>query len=412
MNPPVQSILPSETSTRSENSMEHHTLCCESLPALVHISCFRGQSGVDEVYLMIRPKRYASIDIQLEWVFQAYQYALHFLKLSPDTAIFRRFFASDLMNQTAAFKAHPFSNPNNPDVPCAISWIGQPPAFPAKTALWAYHVSDPHRKPEMILEGKYMIMRKGKISHHWSTGLSSISSEDSYRQTKSIFNEYLTYLQAHDMTLDENVMRTWLFVRDIDANYPGMIAARREIFEDHGLTPDTHFIASTGIEGTHSDAEIKVTMDAYAISGIRKEQIRFLEATDYLSPTHIYGVTFERGTQISWKDRKHVMISGTASIDGNGQIVHTGNVLRQLDRVIENINALLNNANTSLEDMSGFIVYVRDTNDAGIIGRRMREIFDNTPIIVLTAPVCRPGWLVELEGSAIVSESHPCLPSF
>ena len=39
-------------------------------------------------------------------------------------------------------------------------------------------------------------------------------------------------------------------------------------------------------------------MDAYAIGGVESAQIEFLAAPDHLSPTHTYGVTFERGTSV------------------------------------------------------------------------------------------------------------------
>jgi enamine deaminase RidA (YjgF/YER057c/UK114 family) len=153
-------------------------------------------------------------------------------------------------------------------------------------------------------------------------------------------------------------------------------------------------------------------MDAYAISGVRSEQIEFLSDTDYLSPTHSYGVTFERGVSIAYRDRKHVMISGTASIDRDGQIVHPGNVLRQLDRALENIEALLKQAGAGFMDACVFIVYVRNPGDLGIIQQVMSERFGQFPIQVVVAPVCRPGWLVELECQAIVADNNPTLPAF
>ncbi len=70
------------------------------------------------------------------------------------------------------------------------------------------------------------------------------------------------------------------------------------------------------------DFAADVMMDAYAISGVRKEQIRYLSAPDHLSPTHVYGVTFERGVSVAYQDRKHIIISGTASIDSAGKIVY------------------------------------------------------------------------------------------
>jgi hypothetical protein len=42
----------------------------------------------------------------------------------------------------------------------------------------------------------------------------------------------------------------------------------------------------------------------------------------------------------------------------------------------------------------------------------MTERFPDAPIQVVQAPVCRPGWLIEVEGIAIVPAENPNLPSF
>ena len=44
--------------------------------------------------------------------------------------------------------------------------------------------------------------------------------------------------------------------------------------------------------------------------------------------------------------------------------------------------------------------------------RQMRDRFGDAPIEVVLAPVCRPGWLIEVEGEAIVPESNSELPAF
>ena len=41
-------------------------------------------------------------------------------------------------------------------------------------------------------------------------------------------------------------------------------------------------------------------LDTYAIKGLNNEQVRFLQAKEYLCPTHKYGVTFERGVMIDF----------------------------------------------------------------------------------------------------------------
>ena len=153
-------------------------------------------------------------------------------------------------------------------------------------------------------------------------------------------------------------------------------------------------------------------MDAYAISGIKPVQISYLDAEAYLSPTHIYGVDFERGTSIAYKDRCHIFISGTASIDSRGDILHPGDVFKQLDRTLVNIEALLSEADASIDDMQVLLVYLRDSNDHEPIREKLEQRFPDTPFEVVTAPVCRPGWLIEIEGYAVVGNDDMELPAF
>lgn len=385
---------------------------CGTLSAAVNISRFRGQDGVDEYHLVVRPTAYGSIETQLGWVFDAYRNALVEIGLDVGTAVFRRFFCSDVHNQADALKACVISDPGNTREPCAVSWVGQPPMPPAKVELWAYHIADVGGGLKKTQKGSHLTLERGELSHHWTTGLTCPAGSTSAEQTHGILDQYVTLLGGHGMSLSDNLIRTWLFVQNIDANYQGLVVARREFFAAHGLTRDTHFIASSGIEGTNADVAARVTLDAYAISGLRAGQVRFLTAPEHLSPTHVYGVTFERGTSIAYQDRKHIYLSGTASIDHRGNILYPGNVSRQLDRTLENMAALLENAGAGLEDMCGFIVYIRDPSDEAAARRRMRERFGDAPVALVVAPVCRPGWLIELEGMAVIPAANPDLPAF
>jgi enamine deaminase RidA (YjgF/YER057c/UK114 family) len=378
----------------------------------LRVSRFHGEGGVDEYNLIVSPTDYGTIGAQLEWVLRAYQDALESLGLDARSAVLRRFFCSDLANQAAVLESQPCANPYTDETACAISWIGQPPSAPAKVALWAYHINDPDADLDKSRSGATVSLRRGPLTHHWTTGQAFADASTSYAQTKGVLENYDAFLRAHGMTLADNVLRTWFFVQNIDADYQGLVTARREFFAAHGLTPSTHFIASTGIEGAYVDATTKVMMDTYAISGVESRQVQFLSAPENLCPTQNYGVTFERGTAIAYRDRKHVLISGTASIDPRGKILFPGNISRQLERALENVEALLKSAGAALHDMAHFIVYVRDPSDAAFAELRMRERFDDTPIQVVTAPVCRPGWLVEVEGMAVIPAAHPQLPAF
>ena len=61
-----------------------------------------------------------------------------------------------------------------------------------------------------------------------------------------------------------------------------------------------------------------------------------------------------------WRTRMPLDI---AFIDANGTILHPGDLPRQLDRTLENIEALLAEAGTTLDAMQVFTVYLRHESD-------------------------------------------------
>ena len=52
----------------------------------------------------------------------------------------------------------------------------------------------------------------------------------SYMQTVMLFDKYIALLEAEGLSLKEHCVRTWLYVRDIDTNYDGVVKARNDIF--------------------------------------------------------------------------------------------------------------------------------------------------------------------------------------
>lgn len=385
----------------------HRPAPARTLPVEAAVSRFSGSGDVSEFHYMLRPVRYAPLVDQLDWIEAALDSALFDAGLSRGNIAFRRLFCSDLPNQACELAARGYSGTDS-----AISLVDQPPQPPAKVSLWVYCISDPQRDLERRRSGNSFLVERGELAHVWTTGLAAPAEASSHCQTLALFEGYIGELQRHGMRMAENLVRTWLFVKDIDSDYAGMVSARNEVFARHGLTSDTHFVASTGIEGSHGDVRAKVMMDAYAIRGIHSGQVCHLQALSHLNPTHEYGVAFERATAVSYRDRVHIFISGTASIDHKGRILHEGNVLNQLDRVLDNMSALLGQASATLEDMQLYIAYVRDPADAGIVRTILKERAGDKPFEVLIAPVCRPGWLVELEGVACVRADNPQLPGF
>jgi enamine deaminase RidA (YjgF/YER057c/UK114 family) len=111
-------------------------------------------------------------------------------------------------------------------------------------------------------------------------------------------------------------------------------------------------------------------------------------------------------------DRSRIYLAGTASIDAEGQIVHAGDVLRQTDRTLENLSALLEAGGGSLDDVAEMIVYLRDPSDAQRVVAHLDATQPGLPFIIVRASVCRPAWLVEMEGVALVANRDSRWPAF
>ncbi|MDR0743831.1 MAG: hypothetical protein LBF05_05700 [Tannerella sp.] len=356
------------------------------------------RTGVFEYQLMIRiTKTGLSFDGQLKSVFGLFKEICE-NEMNHATIVFLRFFLSDATNQIKLLSDYLPENKSN------ISIIEQPPLDGSKITLWAYLQTEMKISENRSSSGLYKVQH-GEYSHLW-TGTTIKQEGDSEHQMRALLNDYMIRLKEYDCTLAENCIRTWIYARNIDVDYAGIVKARRELFAENGLTKKTHYIASTGISGRYADPKTSVLFDAYAIKGIRPEQIQYLQAKTHLNPTHEYGVTFERGTCVVYGDRRHVFISGTASINNEGKIIHEGNVNKQACRMIENVGALLKKAECGIEDIASVIVYLRDIADYQNIRIILEQQFPEIPKVIVLAPVCRPGWLVEMECFAIKNDDN------
>ena len=337
---------------------------------------------------------------QLDAVLDCYE-QLKALELNGATAIMKRYFLSDVANQADDVLLADTSD-------CAKSIIGQAPLDGSKIGLWVYMMTSVSTR--LLPSGLYEAAH-GQFRHLWNASAHNTAQNSEY-QTRLLFNEYVMQLMQEGCTLADNCIRTWLFVNDVDVNYGGVVAARNKIFFTQGLTEDTHYIASTGIGGRAQDAKVMTQMDNYAIAGIKKEQVHYLYAPTHLNRTSDYGVSFERGTYIDYRDRRHVIISGTASINNKGQIEHSKDIVRQTHRMWDNVEALLREADSSYDEVTVMIVYLRDFADYDVVRRLYDERFPEKPRIIVHAPVCRSGWLIEMECMAIKPMDNATMPEF
>ncbi|MDR2475319.1 MAG: hypothetical protein LBD45_05630 [Bacteroidales bacterium] len=385
--------------------MDYTQLFWPDLSASVYVSVFSSgnntENSASESHTVIELNdKCADAKTQFENIEKAISRLKKTIALQHPVLICKRYFLSDAINQEI------FIDRENNDA--AISIVQQPPLNGTKVSLWAYWVDNCSVKRNAL---NAVIMERPAYTHLFNMQMHS-HAVDEYCQTVEIFENYEFLLNANRCSLKDNAIRTWIYVQGVDTHYADMVKARRIFFEQRGLTPETHYIASTGIEGKYMHPETTVLMDAYSIANLSPEQITYLKGATHLNPTHEYGVTFERATAVDYGDRRHIFVSGTASIDNQGQIVHPLQIDRQIDRTFENITILLAEAGAEMDDVAQMIVYLRDVADYELTLDYMRKHYPCIPGVIVWAPVCRTGWLVEIECIAIKKIENNAFTNF
>ena len=369
---------------------------------MVRISCFDNHTDVKEYHVMLQiTNPHLDFQEQLIEIINAYT-AIR--KQLNATSVFKRYFLSDAANQSDEVLGAETENSD-----CALSVIQQPPLNGTKIALWAYLMTSITTRT--LANGLFEVAHNTTYRHLWTSNAYNLEHNAEY-QTRLLLNHYVMQLTEEGCNLSDHCIRTWFFVNDIDNHYQGVVKARNDVFYTQNLTQDTHFIASTGIGGRQANSKAYVQMDAYAVAGLQAEQVHYLYALDHLNRTSDYGVSFERGTTIDYGDRRHIFISGTASIDKEGNILYPHDIIRQTKRMWENVESLLQEANCTFENISEITVYLRDPADYEVVYQMFEEKFPSTPYLIVGASVCRPGWLIEMECMGAKEMKYSQYPDF
>jgi enamine deaminase RidA (YjgF/YER057c/UK114 family) len=127
------------------------------------------------------------------------------------------------------------------------------------------------------------------------------------------------------------------------------------------------------------------------------------EANQYVKPS-----SFSRGMRIDLNGFTILLISGTASIDENGNSVHIGNFRAQMRRTLRNISGLLESEGCTWHDIVRTTCYLRDIdrdyeafNEERIAFYKEQGLDPLPASTGIQAYLCRPELLVEIEAIAM-----------
>ncbi|WKW51495.1 hypothetical protein [Rhodomicrobium lacus] len=212
---------------------------------------FCGDDGDEEYQIVIVPPGHLAFEAQLRHMQAAYEDVQKSLGLDADSAVFRRLFLSDALNQIALVKDSDLAADRCGN-PVATSIVQQPPLPGGKIALLAYHINSKAPMTKTRLAARHVLVTRNGRRHLWSAGLGSLPSNpepDAAEQTNAIFATLADTLHGLGGSLAANCVRTWIYLRNADVFYQGMVTARRELFERAGLDLVQHVLGRAAVVG-------------------------------------------------------------------------------------------------------------------------------------------------------------------
>jgi len=293
----------------------------------------------------------------------------------------------------------------------ATTYLGQPPCRPSQAVeLQAYAVipASPQsvRVEALSPAREHLAVKLVQIGEARHLYLGNVSGQDRQgrplgsfrRQSDAMFDAALEILCEHRVPF-ANVLRTWIYLDDIDRDYGELNASRNAFFRRENVR---RLPASTGIGGKLHPAGTLCSLDVYALLTPEVAEAGIMH-TPTLNEAPEYGSAFARGMRMALAEQTYLFVSGTASVDECGATAHVGDVRGQIERMLLNVEELLRPHRATFADLVHAVTYLKSAGDFELHRRVCAEQrLVDVPHTIVQADVCRPELLCEMEAIAII----------
>jgi len=227
--------------------------------------------------------------------------------------------------------------------------------------------------------------------------LSKDECENIEQHTQIAYEAMLTVLDEHGFA---HPFRFWNYLPSIntgdgdDEVYKKFCTGRLHAFEKKRIAPEA-FPAASAL-GHHTDGAVFYVF-ASLVKPRHFNNHHQINAYEYPRQYGITSPSFARATALQLGTASFLFISGTASIKGH-QTIAEGNIEKQLNVTMDNINHLLATANPDQCELVAIKVYIRFANDIAYIRNWLDTHYPQVEAVYTLAEICRKDLLVEIEG--------------
>jgi len=228
-----------------------------------------------------------------------------------------------------------------------------------------------------------------------TSNLSLSRKEQAWR----VFEKMEELLSQADMKCTD-VARTWIFLNDLLKWYDEFNEVRTRFFKERGVF-DKMVPASTGI-GAGSPAGEALVAALFAVKPKNDSVKVYALPSPLQCPAIDYKSSFSRAVEIDHPESRLLLISGTASIDQEGNTAFVGDPESQIKRTMEVVHEILTSRNMDWENASRAIAYFKNDKDIPLLEKYCIENnLPELPVAISHADVCRDDLLFEIELDAI-----------
>lgn len=372
--------------------------------------------GLTEYFFCVRPLRdEGDIEVQAQSIYEALFRTLKTHGVAPESLITKKVFFSDVDLQFQKWTSvkqgvYGQMEQSSEDGP-AVTFLHQPPCHPGRQCeLQAYAIVPTGPQPITVRSVEGLPgLASGKVveyqgqRHIYVLNLTGNGAPDNHLdfvgQAEQMFERADACLQKEGTSF-RDVVRTWIYLADLERDYDAFNPVRTAFFKQHGVR---RIPASTGIQGATFPWTRGCTMDLYALVADSSVKIERMHAPS-MNEAPSYGSSFSRGMAVTGNGKTMLYVSGTASIDTQGQIMHVGDIDGQVNRMLQNVEELLGARNAGLHDAVTAITYLKRPEFLDAFHRVWNErgLPADIPNTVSIADVCRPEWLCEIEVIAVI----------